>query len=62
MEIREAAPEINSKFKQLLQKHADIVVDGLSGGLAGLISTGILHPFENIRTRLQNYESREDDE
>lgn len=35
----------------------DTLADGASGAIAGFLSTLILHPLENIRTRLQDYES-----
>lgn len=40
----------------------ETAIDGLSGGLAGFVTTFLFHPLENIRTRLQTYETSQDEE
>ena len=37
-----------------IARNIEILVDGLSGAAGGFISSLLLHPLENIRTRLQN--------
>lgn len=55
MEVSEEVAPKSTPCFEFIKTHSDVIVDGLSGGMAGLISTFILHPLENIRTRLQNH-------
>lgn len=34
-------------------KHLDAFINGNAGAVASIVSTTILYPFENIKTRMQ---------
>ena len=44
-------------IKEFLAANANVLVDAIAGACGGTIATLIFHPLENIRTKLQAYES-----
>lgn len=49
-------------IQNLMANIKEMTVDGLSGGVAAFITNLLFHPLENIRTRLQDYSEKDNEQ